>query len=56
LALGDTPNVAARLQGLAALNTVVISAGTYHLVQGYFMVDALGPQAVARASDYPTVY
>jgi class 3 adenylate cyclase len=56
LALGDTPNVAARLQGLAALNTVVISAGTYHLVQGYFMVDALGPQAVARASDDPTVY
>jgi class 3 adenylate cyclase len=28
LALGDTPNLAARLQGLAAPNTVVVSAAT----------------------------
>jgi class 3 adenylate cyclase len=44
LALGDTPNIAARLQGLAAPNTVVISAATHHLVQGYFTVAALGRQ------------
>jgi predicted ATPase/class 3 adenylate cyclase len=36
LALGDTPNLAARLQGLAAPDTVVISAATARLVQGYF--------------------
>ena len=28
LALGETPNLAARLQGIAAPNTVVISAAT----------------------------
>ncbi len=35
LALGETPNIAARLQGLAAPDTVVLSAATYRLVQGY---------------------
>jgi class 3 adenylate cyclase len=44
LALGDTPNIASRLQGLATPNTVVISADTHRLVQGYFTVDALGSQ------------
>src|SRR5207249_4222475 len=36
LALGDTPNVAARLQGLAAPDTAIISDATWRLVQGYF--------------------
>jgi class 3 adenylate cyclase len=43
LALGATPNVAARLQGLAAPDTVVISAATQQLVQGLFTCHALGP-------------
>jgi class 3 adenylate cyclase len=42
LALGDTPNIAARLQGLAAPNTLVISAATHRLVQGYFEYQDLG--------------
>jgi len=36
LALGETPNIAARIQGLAAPNTMAISDATYRLVQGYF--------------------
>jgi class 3 adenylate cyclase len=44
LALGDTPNVAARIQGLAAPDPVLISAATHRLVQGYFTMAALGPQ------------
>ena len=42
LALGETPNLAARLQGLAAPDTVVISATTQQLVQGLFTCQPLG--------------
>src|SRR2546426_9852070 len=42
LAMGETPNIAARLQGLAAPDTVVISAATFRLVQGYFTAEPLG--------------
>ena len=42
LALGEVPNIAARLQGLAEPDTVVISAATYRLVQGYFACQNLG--------------
>src|SRR5712691_6462084 len=46
LALGETPNVAARLESLAAPNTVVISAALHQLVQGYFVCDDLGAPAL----------
>ncbi len=36
LALGETPNLAARLQALAEPNTVVISAATQRLIGGLF--------------------
>src|SRR4030095_9858458 len=42
LALGETPNIAARLEGLAPVNTVVISAVTARLVQGAFALEELG--------------
>jgi class 3 adenylate cyclase/predicted ATPase len=57
LALGETPNLAARIQSLAAPNTVVISAATQQLVEGYFTCIDLGthtlkgvtlPQQVCR--------
>jgi class 3 adenylate cyclase/predicted ATPase len=42
LALGETPTVAARLQGLAAPNTLVISATTSQLLGGFFACQSLG--------------
>src|SRR5499426_3092436 len=42
LALGETPNVAARLQALAPTNAVVISAVTARLVQGTFALEEMG--------------
>src|SRR5262245_42219666 len=42
LALGETPNLAARLQGIAAPNTLVISAATFQLLGGFFACRSLG--------------
>jgi class 3 adenylate cyclase/predicted ATPase len=42
LAFGDTLHIAARIQGIAAPNTIVISAATARLVQGYFVCEDLG--------------
>jgi class 3 adenylate cyclase len=35
LALGEVPNLTARIEGLAAPNTIAVSEATYRLVQGY---------------------
>jgi class 3 adenylate cyclase/predicted ATPase len=57
LALGETPNIAARLEGLAPDNAVVISAVTARLVHGTFALEDLGthtlhgvaePMAISR--------
>ncbi len=56
LALGETPNLAARIQGLADRNSVVISAATHSLVGGYFTCDCRGPQALKGIPDPVTVY
>jgi len=42
LALGETPNLAARLQGIATPNTLVISAATLQLLGGFFTSQSLG--------------
>jgi len=42
LALGETPNIAAHLEGLAAPDTVVISAMTRRLVETAFVLEDLG--------------
>ena len=45
--VGETPNVAARLQALAAPNTLVIGEATRRQVGGLFELADLGPQALA---------
>jgi class 3 adenylate cyclase len=45
-AVGDTPNLAARLQALAEVGTVVISASTRRLTAGHFEYRDLGPVAL----------
>ena len=46
LALGDTVNIAARLEGLAPVNSLVISPQTLKLVQGWFAVKSLGKEVL----------
>ena len=41
--VGETPNLAARLQGVAEPNTVVIAEGTHRLLRGLFEYRDLGP-------------
>ena len=46
LALGEAPNIAARLQALAPSGSVVVSAQTRALVGGRFEFEDLGPHAL----------
>lgn len=46
LALGETPNIAARLEGLAAPNGVVISPVTARIVANSFTLETMGPQTL----------
>jgi class 3 adenylate cyclase len=56
LALGETPNVTARLQGVSEPDTVVISADTYRLIQGYFDCESLGEYELRGVAQPIAVY
>ncbi|MBI3799109.1 MAG: AAA family ATPase [Deltaproteobacteria bacterium] len=56
LALGETPNIAARVQGTAAPDTVVISAATYRLVEGLFECEEQGRPELKGVSAPLTLY
>ena len=56
LALGETPNIAARLQGLAQPDTVIISDRTARLVEGYFTCQPLGAQELKGVAQPLQVY
>src|SRR2546427_4470982 len=56
LALGETPNIAARVQGLAAPNTMAVSEATSRLIQGYFACQDLGAQTLRGITEPITVY
>ena len=56
LALGETPNLAARLQGIAAPNTLVISATTFQLLGGFFACQPLGTPLLKGVAQPLAVY
>jgi class 3 adenylate cyclase len=56
LALGETPNLAARLQGIAAPNTLVISATTFQLLGGFFACQPLGTPLLKGQAQPLAVY
>jgi class 3 adenylate cyclase len=56
LALGEAPNIAARLQSLAEPDTIAISEATYRLVQGYFACDELGSHILKGVAEPQQVY
>lgn len=56
LALGETPNLAARLQSLAEPDTVVISGATHRLIHALFECRDLGAQTVKGVGTPVRVY
>jgi len=50
LALGKTPNLAARIQGLAEPGSVVISGDTWRIAQGFFDFASLGSHEIKGLS------
>jgi AAA ATPase domain/Adenylate and Guanylate cyclase catalytic domain len=56
LALGKTPNLAARLQGIAAPNTLVVSAATLQLLGGVFACQLLGTPLLKGVAQPLAVY
>jgi class 3 adenylate cyclase len=56
LALGETPNLAARLQGIAPPNTLVVSAATLQLLGGFFACQALSPHRLKGFAQPLEVY
>ena len=56
LALGDTPNLAARIQGQANPDEVMISAATYRLVAGFFACEDRGQPELKGVTTPLTLY
>lgn len=56
LAMGETPNIAARLQGIAGADEIVISGATQKLVERQFALEPLGAQRVRGLSRTLEVY
>ena len=56
LAIGDTVNVAARLEKLADADTVVVSAVTERVTRGYFVFARLDPAELKGVAEPVSVY
>ncbi len=55
-AIGDTTNLASRLESLAAPGTIVMSDATHRLVRGFFEVRQIGPFEVKGKRDPVTAH
>jgi class 3 adenylate cyclase/tetratricopeptide (TPR) repeat protein len=55
-AIGDTTNLAARLQTAARPGTILMSDATYRLVRGFFVVEPTGPLEVRGKSEPVVAY
>src|SRR5262249_18460010 len=55
-AIGDTTNLASRLQVLAPPGGILISESTYRLVRGFFAVEPVGPLGVRGKADPVSAY
>jgi class 3 adenylate cyclase/predicted ATPase len=56
MALGETLNFAARLQGIAQPGTVIVSGATLDLVPGIFVTEDLGPQQLKGLAEQVRAY
>src|SRR5262249_46319184 len=56
LAVGATPNLAARAQSEATDNSVVITDATLRLVEGYFECEPVGPKNLRGVSQPVSLY
>src|SRR5215468_8826259 len=56
LALGQVPNVCARIEALAAPKTIAVSEATYRLIQGYFECQELGEHTLRGVTAPVVVY
>ena len=55
-ALGDTTNLASRMQDLARPGSVLVAGHTYKLVRGYFEFESLGKRRVKGKKERPETY
>jgi class 3 adenylate cyclase/tetratricopeptide (TPR) repeat protein len=55
-AIGDTTNLAARLETVAQPGSILVSEATYRLVRGFFVVEPTGPLDVRGKSEPVTAY
>ena len=56
LALGDTTNIAARIEGIADTNTIAISSKTNNLTKGWFVTRSLGMHSLRGISTPMEIY
>jgi len=56
LALGMTPNLAARIQNIAAPGTVLVSEDTHRLVRGFFDFQPLGAHEIKGLANQVVLY